>query len=36
VDIVAAREKAVRAIEKLRTLRLTKAAEFVESTSKRR
>ena len=35
-DIVAAREKAVRAIEKLRTLRLTKAAEFVERTSKRR
>jgi hypothetical protein len=31
-DIVAAREKAVRVIEKLRTLRLTKAAELVEST----
>jgi putative transposase len=30
-DIVAAREKAVRVIEKLRTLRLSKAAELVES-----
>jgi putative transposase len=30
-DIVAAREKAVRVIEKLRGLRLTKAAELVES-----
>jgi transposase-like protein len=30
-DIVAAREKAVRVIEKLRTPRLTKAAELMES-----
>jgi putative transposase len=30
-DIVAAREKAVRVIEKLRTLRLSNAAELVES-----
>jgi hypothetical protein len=29
-DIVAAREKAVRVIDKLRTLRLTKAAELAE------
>ena len=30
-DIVAAREKAIRVIEKLRRLRLTRAAEFVET-----
>ena len=32
-DIVAAREKAVRVIEKLRALRLTKAAELVEAAA---
>jgi putative transposase len=32
-DIVAAREKAVRVIEKLHTLRLTKAAELVEAAA---
>jgi len=32
-DIVAAREKAVRVIEKLRALRLTKAAELVETAA---
>ena len=31
-DIVAAREKAIRVIEKLRALRLTKAAELVEAS----
>jgi hypothetical protein len=30
-DIVAAREKAIRVIEKLRALRLTRAAELVEA-----
>jgi hypothetical protein len=35
-DIVTAREKAVRLIEKLRASRLTRAAELVEAAPKRR
>ena len=34
-DVLAAREKAIRVIEKLRGFRLTKAAEFAEAGSRR-
>ena len=35
-DIVAAREKAIRVIEKLRGLRLTKAADLLKRGSRKR